>query len=425
MLKRLVAFLLGHLRIEVTGGRMERFLNLVLERDLTLWNIVRTQSYMRASIPLHDFWQLRPVARGSRCRVRIRGRHGLPFLWDRTRRRPALLAGAMACLAFIVWATSHVWIVNVRITGPQNLDRRAVAAVAAEAGLRPGAWKSKVDLRQVEAHIQKRMGDEASWAIVRLQGTRAVIEVVEKVAQRKDAKAGCVNLIASKPGVIEEIVPFVGEPLVKKGDIVKAGDTLVECAFKYWEGGRPQVLPGTELPPRDTVARVAVAQAIVRARVSYSTYQEVPLVQTQELPTGRQLERWVLKWGDKSIILRGKEEPPFSRYSEQRKAYGLPEWRNWKAPVELVLVNLSEVEVRRQPIPREKAMEQASAKLKQQFLWSLGPGDKVLKPVTAEVLEQGSDYLGVRVTAETLEEIALPREGQPIPLTPPKEPSKP
>ncbi|HYG58808.1 MAG TPA: sporulation protein YqfD [Symbiobacteriaceae bacterium] len=420
MLRRLVAFLLGHLRIEVTGGRVERFLNLVLERDLTLWNIERTRDSMRASIPLRDFWELRPVARGSRCRVRILRRRGFPFLASRLRRRPALLAGALVCLAFIVWATGHVWIVKVKVTGPQNLDPRAVAAVAAEAGLRPGAWKSGVELRQVEAHLQKRMG-EISVAVIRVQGTRAVIEVVEKVAQRRDGNAGCINLVARRPGVIEEIVPFWGEPQVKKGDIVKAGDMLVECAFKYWEGGRPQVLPGTEKPPRTSVARVAVAQAIVRARVSYSMYQEIPVMQTRQVETGRQQQRWVLKYGDQSIILRGAEEPSFARYQEQRKAYGLPGWRNWKLPVELVMVTYNEVEVRREPITRDEAVKQATGKLTDQLRWTLGPGDEVLRPVSAEVIDQGSDFLGIRVTAETLEEIAQPREGQPLPLPePPK-----
>ncbi|HWI61785.1 MAG TPA: sporulation protein YqfD [Symbiobacteriaceae bacterium] len=414
MLRRLIAFLLGHLRIEVSGGSIERFLNLTLEHDLTLWHIQRTPEVMRASLTIRDFFALRPVARGAGVRVRIRSRHGFPFLLVNLRRRPALVAGAVACLAFLVWATSHIWVVQVKVTGPHNLDSRAVKAVAAEAGLRWGAWKSDVDTHKVEAHIQERMGEMVSWAIVRVQGTRTVIEVVEKVAVRKQGEVGCVNLVARKPGVIEEIIPFQGEPRVKKGDIVKAGDLLVECSFKYWDGGRPMVLPGTEMPARESTARTLVAQAIVRARVTHTRYQEIPLMQTVEVPTGRTEQRWVLRWKDQSILLRGNNESAFERYQETRQTYGLPRWRNWKAPVELVLVNVREVEARREPVAAEAALEKARTQMEGQLRWMLGPSDKVLKPMQAVILERSREFVGVRTSVETLEEIAQPKAGQPL-----------
>lgn len=179
MLKRLITFLVGHLRIEVRGGRLEQFLNLALDEELYLWNIQRQVDRMRVSLTISDFCALRPVARGSRCRVRILGRYGFPFIANRLKRRPVLLAGAVTCLAFLFWASSHVWIVKVKVTGPQNLDARAVAAVAAEAGLKPGVAKGRMDLVKVQEHIQQRMG-EISWVGIRVQGTRAMIEVVEK-----------------------------------------------------------------------------------------------------------------------------------------------------------------------------------------------------------------------------------------------------
>jgi similar to stage IV sporulation protein len=414
MLKRLVAFLMGHLRIQLTGGRIERFLNLALQQGIYLWNIERTTEWTRAEISVSDFFALRPVARGAGTRVRILRRHGFPFVLGRVKRRPALIFGAVACVAFIVWATSHVWIIRVKISGPQNLDPRAVEAVAAEAGLRWGAGIGKVDLHKVEQRLQERIG-EVSWAVVRLQGTRAVIEIVEKETPRPPSQVGCVNLVARRDGVIEEVVPFQGEPAVQKGDIVKAGSLLVECSFKYWQGGRPMVLPGTEKPPRESTARTLVAQAVVRARITYTRYREIPLVQSVAVPTGRTATRWVLKWNDQPIIARGQGGAAYAQAQEDRKTYGLPAWRNWKLPVELVIVRAREVEVHQEPIPETEAVKQATAHMESQLRWLLGPSDKILTPIRAEVLDRGRDFLGVRTTVETLEEIATPRAGTPLP----------
>lgn len=407
MLKRMIIFLVGYLRIEVSEGRIEQFLNLAVEQGISLWQIQRLPDRMRATLTVRDFRALRPVARGSGCRVRIRRRYGLPFRLVRLRRRPVLALGGIVCLAVIVWASSHIWVIRVKVTGPQNLDPRAVTKVAAEAGLRTGVAKRGIDTRQVEQHIMKRMG-ELSWAVVRIQGTRAVIEVVEKAVQTMPDSEECINLVARKEGIVEQVVPFQGEPMVRQGDVVRAGDLLVECSLRYWEGGRPAVLPGTEKPPREAVARTLTAQARVMAAISYRTYQEVPLLQEVQSPTGRKTTRWVLKWGDRTILLRGPDQVPFSHFKERRRHYGLGSWRNWDSPVEIVILDAEELRIRKERIPVSQAVERAKGKVDSWLKWSLGPSDKLLSPVEVEVVEQGQDYIGLRMTVQTLEDIAMP-----------------
>lgn len=421
MLRRLIAYLLGHLRIEVSGGSTERFLNLALEAGLTLWDVRYRGETLWASLTVRDFFDLRPAARGARCRVRIRGRRGFPFALVRLRRRPVLVAGALLSLAFVLWASSRVWLIDVRITPPQNLDHRAIRAVAAEAGLRPGIWKGKVDLARVERHIQERVGD-ISFATVRIQGTRAIVEVVEKASQTRTPAGtmACVNLVARKSGVVEQVIPFQGEPVVKPGDTVQAGQLLVECAFKYWEGGRPQVVPGTPPPPRQNVAKTLIAQARVTARVPYSLYREVPLVQEVARPTGRTATRWVLNIGGRSILMRGDRNYPsqdgerFATYREERRSYGLGSWRNWFPSVELVMLNAEETRIHREPVPLETAVAQARDHLAEQLRWTLGPSDRLLGPIRAEVVERTTEYAGIRVAVEALEEITSPQPGTPV-----------
>lgn len=410
MLRRLVAFLLGYLRVEVSGPRIERFLNLALAEQISLWGIERLPDRMRVTMTVADFRRLRPVARGSQSRIRLRGRHGLPFVLARLRRRPVLAAGAVACVAFVVWYSAHVWVVQIKVTGPQNLDPRAVEAVAAEAGVRVGAWKSRIDKEAVQQHIQKRMS-EISWAVVRIQGTRVVIEVVEKAVQKPANQASCVHLVARKSGVIEQVIPFQGEPLVKKGDIVRAGDMLVECVLRYWSGGRPSLLPGAPLPPRESIARLTVAQARVRARITYQEYREVPLYREVPTPTGRKVTQWVLTWRNRPILKIGPKAIPFSRYEERRKVNNPLVWRKWKSPVELVSLTSEEVTVRRERIPLHERVAEARQQMAAQLRWVLGPSDQLLSPLKVEVVEQAKDYAGLRITVETLEDIAAPREG--------------
>ncbi len=409
MLRRLIAFLLGHLRVEVTRGSLERFLNLTLAEGVTLWQIERKPDRMLATLTLADFRRLRPVARGARSRVHILRRDGLPFVAARLRGRPVLVAGAIACLGLILWASGHIWIVRVKVSGPGILDARAVTAVAAEAGLRPGVSKRQLDPGKIQKHIEQRM-TEVSWAVIRIQGTRAVVEVVEKVAVRPADPATCINLVARKSGVVEQVIPFQGEPLIRVGDVVTTGDLLIECSLTLWVGGRPQVFPGTPLPPRDTVARTLVAQGLVKARIAYQEYREVPLVREVQVPTGRTAVRWVLRWKEEPILTLRKG-PSFTSARERQQTVGRVAWRNWRSPVELSLVHADEVRVEREHIALEQALARTKGELMARLRWVMGPSDRIITPLRADIIAKGQETAGIRLTVETLEEIAMPREG--------------
>ncbi len=425
MLRRLVAYLLGYLRIEVRGPLLAEFLNGALQQGIALWAIDRTPDRMRVTLTIRDFFALRPVARATRSRVRILRRQGFPFLLVRLKRRPILIAGVFACLAFVLWFSGHIWRVEVRISGPKNLDPRAVASVASEVGLMPGAWKSKVDVHKVEAHLLKRIS-EVSWAIVRVQGTRVVIEIVEKAAEKSGARSTeCINLVARKAGVVESVIPFQGEAVVKQGDVVKPGDLLVECAFKYYPGGRPQVYPGTPMPPRTEIARMAPALAEVKARVTYQEYREVQLYQDVPVPTGRSVTRWVLSWKQKPILTVGAKQVEFKDSTEQRVVYPPWVWRNWRSPVELTQVKIEEVQIKREPVTVEQAVTAAREQMEARLRWLLGPSDRLLTPLRIDVVERSGDRAGLSLRVETLEEISEPKLGQPIQPEPPPPPQNP
>jgi len=417
MLGRVVAFLLGYLQIEVRGGRLSQFLSTALGTGLSLWGVKRREDRLRANLTISAFHSLRPAARDSRSRVRIVERRGFPFLMNRLRRRPILIAGAFSCLGFILWATAHLWVVRVKITGPQQLDPRAVLAAAAEAGLRQGARKSRVDPEQVRTHIEQSL-PEASWVVIRIQGTRAVIEVVEKAVEHRLDQADCVHLVAKKSGVIEQVIPFQGEPMIKRGDVVHAGNLLIECSLRYWSGGRPQVYPGTPFPPRETTARTLLAQAVVRARVMYEEYREISLMREVPVRTGQTEQRVVLNWLKRPILLSGSLESKFAATEERRQVYPSFQWRNWKSPVELVIYDIDEVEIHHERIPLKDVVDAAKEQMEGQLRWVLGPQDRLLRPLTVQIVDRRPDSVGLRLTVETLEEIAAPIRGA-LPTTQP------
>lgn len=396
LLWRLWRYLIGYLRIDVYGEHPERFLNLAASQGLDLWDIVRTGDRLQARIGLRDFLRIRPIARRSRCRPRIIGRHGLPFTTGRIKRRGLLVAGALLCALAIYLTTSVIWFIEVK--GTEYLDPGVVKAAAAELGLRPGTFKYRIDRLAIENELPGKVVD-ISWAGVTLNGTRAVIEVVERAIKPPEPPQSG-HIVARKKGFIHSVIVFSGRAAVKEGEMVKPGDPLI------W-GNQVKVIPppeGSKGPGTEQIVKTMRARGTVRAIVWYTDFAQLPSVKETRTETGRRHDWAVMKMGATEILVRGSQDIPFATYEVKQDRLNVPQWRNLKLPVEIIRYQAREIRVVREEITEDRARELASRRLVQQVKVQLGSQDRI-ESVEARITQRAKDFYTVRVDLQTIEEI--------------------
>ncbi len=380
------AYLSGYVEVRVTGDRVERFINLAVERELDLWDLRFSRGTVRLKLTVRSFFRIRPIARATRSRVRILRKRGLPFFLRRAGRRKALVAGALASLALLYAASSFVWFVEV--TGTEDLDPRQVAQKAAQLGLRPGAFKGAVDPDAVARGLMLEL-ERVFWAAVNLQGTLAVIEVVErKVPPAEWLLREPVDVVAAHEGFLERLIVLRGERAVRDGRLVRRGDVLVRT--------------NDDLP----------ARAIAWARVWRQVTVEVPLVREHGRRTGRAWHTVHLRLGNSRLRLAPglREEPPFARW-ETAETYrlflpsfaGLPELEIRRA----TYYELERVQEADSPAEaRARALGTAEGLLRRE----VPPGAEVVNRTVQLLRSPEGGYPGVllRLIWETREDIAAP-----------------
>lgn len=415
MLHVLARHLTGYLEVAVTGSRPEAFVNLAVATGLDLWDVRRSPTGLVAHMRLRDFFRVRPLARRARCRVRVSRRRGLPFWLRRVRRRWGLALGAALCGAAVLWLSSHIWFIQVR--GAVQVDHRAVRAGLAQLGLRPGAWRWQVDVARIERDLP-RLVPEVGWLTVRLEGVRAVVEVVERATVRPAGNPGRVDLVAGKDNcVVEEVITFAGMPVVRTGAVPRAGEVLIEGIL--YEFTSPPVrgpfTPPEAWPPRpDKPVGVLRAEGQVWARCYYTGYAEVPLWYEERVPTGRRATQVVLRWHGREILLKGPPQSPYAAYDVARWTLAVPPAaRNWLPAVEISTVTFTEVTVRRHPRDLESARAEVAADFTRRLAWHLVPGQDRLLNVEVQPHVRTGGALGLRILAVTREQIARPRPGPP------------
>jgi len=409
---RFISFLFGYVNILVKGENLEKFLNKAASRGIFLWDIKRVgENEILVKTRLSAVKPLRHIGRSTRSLFRFKAREGFPFIISRLKRRKSLLLGAVLFLIGLYSLSSFIWFIDIK--GNKVLPTEKVLRIAAESGLKPGVIRFKVDEAGVEGYMREKM-PEVYYVSVEISGTRATIEIAEKTVRRKEEQYPA-SIVAQKAGLVKEVLVLVGNPLVKEGDTVVPGQTLISGIIP------PPVLPGSvpgdsandpglNPPPPPLPPAYVHAAGVVRARVWYEGYGEVLLVEDGTRKTGDSISRVCIKIGGREIILRGGQSIPFADYEVQRNVKKTPGWRNLSIPVEIITEVYYETEKFRVSRSRAEAMELARQNALESARSGMGGDVQIIEEKTGEVsLKSPENIVRVRAYVETLEDIGLER----------------
>lgn len=403
---KIISFLFGHVNILIRGNNLEKFINMAVSRGIYLWDIRRVgEKELFVRTRLSAVRPLRHIGRQTKNRFEFREREGLPFIVKRLRGRKSLVIGAVIFLMGLYTLSSFVWFIDIK--GNNKLATETILKTAAEAGLKVGSVKFKVDEKKVENLIKERI-PEVSYVGVDISGTRANIEISEKIIIQKEV-AQPTNIIAKKAGLVKEVLVLVGSPAVKEGDTVVSGQVLISGVIQpqmeeeqdpAGNAEQEQVLP--PIPPT-----YVQAKGIVRARVWYEGYGEVPFLEEGSRQTGLIVDRFCIKIGGKEIILSGRNIP-FDNYVIERDVKKIPSWRNIVISVEVISEKYIEMEDFKVQRTHDEALQLATKKAVDTAKSKIEPGANIIYEQTREVsLKNPENLVRVKTFIETLEDIGM------------------
>lgn len=382
----------GAVKVRISGGWIERFINRCLAAGFCLWQIETDGDSTTLWMRLDDFRRVPKIASDSHVEVKVIERRGCPFAVRKLLRRKGLLVGPFLFLLFIYVFTLFVW--QVEVVGNHAVDSDEILRLASENGIRVGAFCSSVEPREAEQAILANCG-RLVWCGVQKEGTRIVIEVVEKTPrQAQPDYAG--DIVARTDGVLTELIVLAGTAAKAVGDTVKAGDTLiVGVEPRYGE-----VTDDVDMQAPRTVG----AKGIARARVWYEGYGEAPLETIKGERTERAIYDATVQMGERSFAWQSAEISETALYETEKK---MVKWRNQIFPVEIIIHIYYECE----PITTTISQEEATLLAKERAWQSIAeriPKDAEVKERRDDIVsEESASVVRVRALVETVEEIGV------------------
>jgi similar to stage IV sporulation protein len=386
----------GHITITVRGKRFERLLNMAVRDGIRIWNIRRVgQEVCRCDMMIRDYFRLRPLLRETGCRVHVEQREGLPFWIIRMRRRLGFTVGALLFLFGLYMLSAFIW--NVEIHGTKQLSPQQVSQAAEKVGVKQGAWKAKLKERDMLQRQMLQLLPEASLVLVDIQGTKAIIQVVEKEEPEKPKAIGPRNLVAKKRAVIHSILTESGTSKVSVNQFVEKGQVLISGII------------GSEQSQRAVPAR-----GKVEGEVWYVSNLSLPLSQVQYHMTGEKRQRQYLVLGPFAVQVWPFKDQPLSRYETEEKRYDLA-YAGFSLPIAWKTVTHTEIEPITRQLTAEEAVEVGKDLARQDVLKKAGKNAFIKDEKVLHVkAENGKVYVSIHFSV--IEEIAVE---QPIVTAPP------
>ena len=384
-IKILLNYILGYLRIEVEGYFIEKLINLSSNKSILLWNSKREKStLLYTNISIKDYRKIVKIAKKTKCRIKIKEKKGLPFIFNKYRKRKIFFLSLCLIVVGIVILSNFIW--NIELTGNTNISKEELIAVLEQEGLKVGTAKNKINTKEIVSKVRLDRNDLA-WIGIELKGTNALVKVVE--ADKKPdiiKEEEYCNIVATKPGVIVKTNAINGTSLVKQGDTVNKGTILIAG----WLEGKY------------TGTRYVHANGEIIAKVWYEEKQKVELNQVISKENGNSENKYSVKINNFQINFY-KTLSKFEKYDTIGETKKIKMFSDFYLPIEITKITNKELIEERLTYSKEEAKQIAVEKAKKLLDEKVEDKEKLVN--TYINYNETEEYIEAQVIYEVLEEI--------------------
>lgn len=383
--KIILNYIMGYVSIKVEGYYIERFINICMSKNIFFWNMKREKSsIMYANVGIDEFKKIKEVAKKLSCKVSIERKKGLPFIFNKYKKRKIFLLLLIVVIFTLIVCSNFVW--NMEITGLEKISYEEIYNQLEANGLKIGTCKNKIDTKKIIGNIRLERNDIA-WIGINIVGTNAKVEIVEAKEKPEilDENDYC-NIVADKECIITKINVQNGTGMVKVGDIVKKGDILVEGTIngKYM----------------DTI--YVNSSAEIQGKVWYSKKKKESFIQNIEEKTGNEEKKYAIKFNNFQINLY-KTLSKFENYDTINEERKLSIFSNFYLPIEIIKINNYEKITREIKYEENDLKEKVIKSLEEELKQEVGEDKNIVnKYVNYKKTEDGIE---VELVYEVLENI--------------------
>lgn len=384
-IKIIFNYIIGYIRISIEGYYIERFINICGNEKITIWNLKRNKNVkLELNIGIKDLKKVAKIAKQTKCKIKIIKKKGLPFLFNRYRKRKLFFVFLLVIIIGLGISSNFVW--NIQIVEEDKESIENLYQDVVESGLEIGKMKSKINTKDIINKVRLKRNDIA-WMGIELKGTNAIVKVVKATAKPEivDDNEYC-NIVSDKQGIITKINAQNGTTAVKVGDTVNVGTTLING----WMEGKY------------TGLRYVHAKGEIQAKVWHTKNKKILYNATEKTETGNIENKYQIKINNFEINL-SKRLSKFKIYDTIVLENKFKIFSDFYLPISLVKITNKEIKEEQKNYNVEQAKDLGIEQLQEELDNEIEDKSKVVNKIINTYEKE--DGIEVYVTYEVLEDI--------------------
>lgn len=228
-------YLRGYVSVNVSGGFIERFINLCNRNKIILWDIIFDDGTTTVNMYCKDFFAIRPICRKSGVRLHISAKKGLIFDFKSNRNKRHYLPGIIIAAVFMLCMNMFVW--EIETTGSDKLSEEEILSIVKEAGLHYGTFTPFFNSNEAARNAVNFFDGKVLWLAINIKGSKAIIEVRDlEDAPKNNIKTLPSNLIANFDGTLIQAQTHSGVQIANVGESVTKGEMLISGIYENEDG---------------------------------------------------------------------------------------------------------------------------------------------------------------------------------------------
>ena len=384
-IKIIFNYIIGYIRISIEGYYIERFINICRNNKIAIWNLKRDKNVkLELNVGIKDLKRVAKIAKKTKCKMRITKKKGVPFLFNRYKKRKLFFAFLIAIIIILAISSNFIW--NIQIVEEDKDTMENLYQDVIDSGLTIGKMKSKINTKDIINKVRLKR-DDIAWMGIELKGTNEIVKVVKATAKPDiiDDEDYC-NIVSDKQGIITKISAQNGTIAVKVGDTVNVGTTLING----WMEGKY------------TGIRYVHAKGEIQAKVWHTKSKKIPYNSTERTETGKIENKYKIKINNFEINL-SKRLSKFEIYDTIVMENKFKIFSDFYLPISLIKTTNKEVKEEQKNYEIEEAKNLGIEQLQAELNNEIENKEKIVNKIINTYEKE--DGVEVYVTYEVLEDI--------------------
>ena len=231
---KLQTWLKGYIEIYVHGNHPERFLSLLHNKQIHIWDMKPSEDGYLFKMERKHFRDLDAIRKKTGSQIEVRNKYGLPFWLFRYRKRKFFALGLILAGTLVYVCSLFIWDINV--DGTYFYTDEQIQMRIEEEYVTLGQRKSQIDCNWLEEQLRQDF-PEISWVSCEIIGTQLNVEIKETLEgiEIVNEYTPIQDIVAAKDGVIVEMITRSGTPVAKVGQTVSKGDILISGVIHIYD----------------------------------------------------------------------------------------------------------------------------------------------------------------------------------------------